>query len=72
MAPLTPKALDHRRAVLEHQEKLRAHQPAAAVPANDQLKMPLITLAKPIDKTPHHKRKRRRVRQNEQPKLGDL
>ena len=71
MAALTPKALDHRRRVLEHQEKICTERSPAA-PANPQLKIPLIAPANPGSGRPQHKRKKVRTRPDQQPKLGDL
>jgi hypothetical protein len=71
MAALTPKALDHRRRVLEHQEKMSSGQLAPATPVDPQLKMPLIAPAKPGSR-PQQKRKKTRTRLGQQPELGDL
>lgn len=71
-AALTPKDLDHRRRVLEHQEKMCSGQRAPATPADPQLKIPLIAPANPGNSRPHQKRKKARARPGRQPELGDL
>ncbi len=73
MGALSSKARDHRRRVLEHQEKLRArdHAPQSE-PADPQLKIPLIGEVKRDEGVVARKRKLARTRKPDQPKLGDL
>lgn len=66
------KAEEHRRRVLEHQEKMRAGATDAASGAADpQLKMPLIGLAKPKGGASRG-RAGTRARKVKQPELGEL
>ena len=73
MVTLSPKAQDHRRRVLEHQEKIRAEpstpesQPAAA-----QFKIGLIGEANTGGGVSRQKHKAQRVRRSVQLELRDL
>ena len=72
MAALTPKALDHRRRVLEHQEKMCSEPQEPSAPVDPQLKIPLIAPANPGNNRSRPKRKKTPTRSGQQPNLGDL
>ena len=68
----SPEVRDHRRRILDHQEKVEAEQrTAAAQPSEPQLRIPLIgEVRRPEPATP--KRKRSRAKKPVQPDLGEF
>jgi hypothetical protein len=62
---------DHRRRILEYQEKLEAERKPAAKPGDPQLKMPLIGIVRRAEPAPPNN-KPQRTKKPIQPKLADL
>ena len=70
MAAISERAQDHRRRILDHQEKARAEQSASSKPSDRQLNMPLIgEVRRPAEPAP--KSARSRPKKSAQPKLAD-
>ena len=73
MATLSPKALEHRRRVLEHQAtKSHDRQRFETGSADPQMKIPLIGEAKIPVQSEKQARKQSRRRKVDQPKLENL
>jgi hypothetical protein len=62
--------MDHRKRILDHQERIAA-KPRDALPSDPQMKIPLIGEVRRPDPAPS-KRARRRVKKPNQPQLGDV
>jgi hypothetical protein len=63
---------DHRRRMLDHQERVHARREAANLqPSDPQLKIPLIGEVRRSEPAPP-KRKRQRASKPAQPQLGDV
>lgn len=70
MAAISQAARDHRRRMLDHQEKVDAEQRNSSQSSDRQLKMPLIgEVRRPAEPAP--KTTRSRTKKSAQPKLGD-
>ena len=70
MAEISQAARDHRRRILDHQQKVQAEQRASGQPSDRQLKIPLIgEVCRPAEPAP--KASRSRPKKPVQPKLGD-
>jgi hypothetical protein len=62
---------DHRKRILDHQERVAAKQRDARQPSDPQMKMPLIGEVQRPDPAPP-KRVRQRVEKPNQPQLRDV